>query len=184
MSRSEEWRACPGYEGLYEISSIGRVRSLDRVVRVPAGRRAKEYSKTVSGRILALNGARSKYLTVNLNRDGVPTEHSVHVLVCAAFHGPRPPRMIVAHGDGQKHNNSKCNLRYATYRENAADSTRHGTSQRGERNSRAKLTKEDVLEIKIRLSAIPLKDIAEQYGVSVDCIRSIQLGTRWRHVTL
>ena len=185
MSEVEEWRPVVGFEGLYEASSLGRIRSLDRRVAVSRSRRrgGRPYSRAVRGRILALTQTRSAgYLMVNLNKDAVGTEHSVHVLICTAFHGPRPLGKIVAHGDGKRRNNAASNLRWATYQENAADAARHGTSLVGERNRSAKLSEAQARAIKFAPENVTVRSLALAHGVSVDCIRSIRTGSRWKHL--
>lgn len=120
----EEWRPLPGYVGLYEVSSHGRVRSLDRVVTSKAG-----WTKAFKGAIKATpRNVQGGYPIVTLSADGVSTTRQVHVAVAAAFIGPRPEGMQVAHGDGDPSNNRAENLRYATPSENEADKLRHGTN--------------------------------------------------------
>ncbi len=122
MRESEAWRPIPGYEGIYEVSSLGRVRSIDRVDC--AGKRQK-------GRIRKLGALESGYLKVDLSKGGVLSSHTVHSLVALAHIGPRPIGMWVAHNDGVRTNCAASNLRYATPSDNHADKLRHGTSNRG-----------------------------------------------------
>ena len=117
-TRNEEWRAIPGYEGLYEVSDRGRVRSLDRMRPFRGGWRP------VRGRVLS--PWMSRYWNVRLSREGVVTAHSVHSLVAAAFIGPRPDGMHVCHNDGDRNNNSVGNLRYDTPSANSLDVVKHG----------------------------------------------------------
>ena len=185
MKPQEEWRSIAGYEGVYEVSSFGQVRSLDRTVFMPRPRRAggRPYTRLVKGKHLAQTVCQSNgYLVVSLNKDGLAKTCSVHVLVCEAFHGPRPARSVVAHVDGQKYNNAAVNTRYATYIENAADRTAHGTNPAGERNGSALLTEAAARTIKYAPAGSCLKELAGQFQVSVACVRSIRLGDRWKHI--
>jgi hypothetical protein len=123
----ETWRPVPGWEGLYEVSCFGGVRSLDRKVGNGwgAGRRSSgEYIKR--GRVLAQRSDKDGYAGVRLQADGRMEHHRVHRLVCLAFHG-RPPTEshVVAHGDGTKRNNIPSNLRWATQSENATERWEH-----------------------------------------------------------
>lgn len=116
----EVWKAIPDHD-YYEVSSLGRVRSLDRLV--PGGRYPGSMRR-MRGRVLAPGASKTGYLRVKL---GTGPWYSVHGLVAAAFIGPRPEGMQVCHNDGDKLNNRRENLRYDTASENVRDSVRHGT---------------------------------------------------------
>lgn len=110
----EEWRAVPGYEGLYEVSNEGRVRSMKR--------------RGTSGKVLAHKRAqRGGYLTVSLLRHCEQTTRPVHSLVLEAFVGPRPAGAEIRHLDGDPTNARLGNLAYGTHSENARDKRAHGT---------------------------------------------------------
>lgn len=111
----EEWKPVPGYEGHYEVSSEGRVRSLRRELYSDrwAGYR------TISERILkATPGGTIGYLSVSLRLNRQRKTHAVHTLVAAAFLGPRPEGMDVMHADDDPQNNRLANLSYGTRSEN------------------------------------------------------------------
>lgn len=110
----EIWKSIPGYEGTYEVSNLGRIRSLDRIDNL--GRSKK-------GVILALVPQPNGRLGVNLRGKN----HKVHVLVLTAFKGPRPRGMEGCHGDGNHTNNKLDNLRWDTRSSNTKDSVKHGT---------------------------------------------------------
>ena len=116
-----EWRAVVGYEGLYEVSDSGAVRSLDRIKRNRWG----DY--TQRGRILKAATTKDGYPIVALMRDGELKSHRVHVLVLAAFVGPRPDGLQACHFDGDPSNNRIENLRWDTGSANTLDKIRHGT---------------------------------------------------------
>ena len=118
----ELWTSIPGYEGFYEVSSFGDVRSLTRFV--PYGRHK---GMTYKGRDLRLFVSGS-YLSVKLSKAGITRTAYVHELVLMAFVGPRPPmdeRCEIRHLDGDKTNNQLSNLKYGTSKENAADRKLH-----------------------------------------------------------
>lgn len=124
-----EWRSVVGYEGYYEVSSTGLVRSLDRMV---GG--VNQTARLRPGRLLsqALHSGRrrDRYLVV-LTKDGKPQTRLVHHLVAEAFIGPRPaPSMDCCHNDGNPQNNHVSNLRWDTKSSNVFDSIRHGTHAR------------------------------------------------------
>lgn len=156
----EEWRPVLGYEGLYSVSSLGRVRGEARLVaHMKQGKMLRQ--RIVKARINKQTG----YLAVNLSRDASRRTFTVHSLVAAAFIGPRPFGMEVAHGDGNPTNAMLSNLRYATPSENVRDKEIHGTILKGERAPRAKLTNAEVRSL--RSDKRLLREIAADYGIAV-----------------
>jgi hypothetical protein len=119
---SEEWRPVPDYEGLYEISSYGQVRTVPRQITRRNGRKF-----TVRACLRKLVPNRYGYLTVRLSNQGIHLPREIHALVAIAFNGPRPPGMDVRHLDGDKLNNARENLAYGTRTENILDAVAHGT---------------------------------------------------------
>ena len=119
----------------------------------------------------------------------------VHRLACEAFHGPAPSaKHQAAHGDGIRSNNRRENLRWATRRENYRDQISHGTSKRGEGNHMARLTREQVEEIRRRFDLLPrssggkrarkgsLTALAAEFGVAPSCIKAIASRKLWSHL--
>jgi hypothetical protein len=124
---AEAWRPIPGFEGLYEVSDVGRVRSVDRVLTYADGRR-RRYPECILRPAPGSHG----YLSVVLCRDGKQRSHCVHALVALAFVGPRPDGPEgdeIRHRDGDHLNNRPGNLAYGTRRENADDAVQHGTQK-------------------------------------------------------
>lgn len=186
-TKTERWLPVVGFEGLYEVSSFGRVRGLDRMV----GSRHKGTFKTWKGRILARSPHKSDgYLRVRLSRNGQNYRGSVHRLVLEAFVGSCPDGMQACHyPDRDPKNNNLENLRWDTQLANHEDSRKHGTAIRGERQGSAKMT--EAVVVKIREVCHPVrgyrgelsaKNLAVAYGVSVDTILRIVHRKSWRHV--
>lgn len=122
----EKWVPVVGWEGLYEVSDHGRVRSLDRMVTT-SGTRPYTYFK--AGRMLRLSPVtRNHYPTVPLSRDGVTVTTYVHRLVLEAFVGPCPEGMRCCHWDDVGSNNHLSNLRWDTQVNNGLDMTRNGNN--------------------------------------------------------
>jgi hypothetical protein len=117
----EEWRQVPEYEGFYEVSDAGRVRSVDRTV---PGAQGLTYA--LRGCLLAQHSDGGGYLRVSLFRDGVGRTIKVHRLVLLAFIGPPADGMEGCHNDGDSNNNTLSNLRWGTKAENSQDTLRHG----------------------------------------------------------
>lgn len=119
----EEWRAIPGFEGRYEISDQGRVRSLDRIVR--RFQYGKWADQPVRGRLLKQSRAKSGHMVLMLGRrSGIVL---VHRLVLEAFSGPPPPGCECCHNNGDSTDNRIKNLRWDTRSGNNFDRVRHGT---------------------------------------------------------
>ncbi len=176
----EEWRAVVGYEGFYEVSSLGRVRSLDRLSKHRYGG-----TKRQSGRLLASSlpgSGRFPYATIRLCRDGVPVSHKVHILVARAFIGLPSNGHEVRHLDGKPSNNRKSNLAYGTRVANMADARLHGTLAVGENLPQAMLTAADVLKIRELSETMGQTDIAIILGFSRSTVKDVLHRRTWKHV--
>ena len=174
----EIWLPVVGYETAYEVSDIGRVRSLPRTIM-----RRNGSPQTIVGGIRATPPLGGGYPSLMLHHKGKKTTVYVHHLVAAAFIGPRPRGKEVAHSDGKKANCALRNLRYATPVENDADKIAHGTRSEGVKNGHAKLTDDQVRKIR-RLSSAGARhvDLAAVYGVVPTVILKIAKGYSWRHI--
>jgi len=175
---TEEWRDIAGYEGLYQVSCRGRVKSL---ARMRLGRGGSHYS--TPERILK-PGLCGAYLRVHLFRENVAKSKSVQSLVCAAFIGPKPQVWQCRHWNGDPTDNRVKNLVYGTVKENHADKKRHGTDVRGEAHGRSKLKDADVLEIRRLLADGNLTqlEIGEMFGAHQGTISKIKLSKHWSHL--
>lgn len=123
MTPNEEWRPVVGFEDYYEVSSLGRVRSLDRLVGTGPGGNSK---RLLPGRVLSA-GSGTHYRNVSLKVNKVATTRTVHTLVAEAFLGPRPEGHDVCHNNGDRHDNRAENLRYDSHAVNQRDQLAHGT---------------------------------------------------------
>lgn len=118
----EIWKDIIGYEGIYQISSFGRVKSLDREEYVPGFSRRR----IRKGRILAQVKNHGGYMLVHLSRDGATRKISVHRLVAKMFIPNPDEKTTVNHIDGDKTNNMSNNLEWATMSENVSHAFRTG----------------------------------------------------------
>ncbi|WP_439630651.1 HNH endonuclease [Gemmata sp.] len=170
----EEWRAIPGYEGLYEVSDHGRVRRSSKSRMAPAG-----YVQKLR---LSWDG----YPQVGLSKHQRFWHVKVHRLVALAFLGPPPfPKAHVAHFDGDKTNNRLPNLRWATAAENEADKRRHGRARvpAGERHPMARLTADAVRALRLAARDRPIALVAREFGVPHLTAYDAIVGHTWRTVT-
>ncbi len=166
---SEIWKAIPGYEGAYEVSNLGRVRSRDRLVRVGHGA-----FRTLRGRVLRPAPGRTGLCVVV----GKGNTRQVHSLVAAAFIGPRPPAADVRHLDGDPTNNCATNLAYGTRSENNRDVVYHG---------RRRLSVEQVRQLRARaafgFAYGERYQIALAWGVNPGTVYHALSGKQYSHVS-
>lgn len=172
---NEEWRDIAGYEGLYKISSLGRVKSL------PTSSKKK-------GGILKPWKVGYGYPVVVLSNNGWKEKKYIHDLVLGAFVGRKPTGMTCNHLDGDKENNCFENLEYCTQAENNLHAyrvlNRSKVIKRGEDSGSAKLTEADVREIR-RLYATgeyTQKEIAEFFPVNDRNVNNILTRKTWKHI--
>lgn len=178
----EKWLPVKGFEGLYEVSNLGRVRSLRARIFVPASRRNAAHYRTRAGKILKARTANG-YLDVCLySVDSEPTDKRVHELVLTAFVGPRPDGAQACHGGGNKANCELGNLRWDTPKANNADKVRHGTQPRGVSIAWAKLSESDVLKIRAAAGFVTQRELAARFGVAQGHISRIVNHQEWRHL--
>lgn len=171
----EEWRPVPGYEDLYEVSDLGRVR------RIKGGQGA------TAGRVLKGRPSPKGYVYVYLYRNDARVSRSLHGLVASVFCGTRPPGTTPNHIDGNKKNNRSDNLEWLTQGDNNRHAYRTGlkrpTDNRGEKHPRAKLSPSQVLEIReARRLGVPQRKLATVYAVSRSTIQFVESGERWGSV--
>lgn len=177
---TEEWRAVIGYEGSYEVSNKGRVKSLSRVVAVKDHRIQRKISEKILSRRVAKTGRSKGRNIVVLSKNALRENITVSALVLTTFVGVRPVYHEACHVDGDNTNDSIENLYWGTHLANMRDRDRHGKTIRGTDVHCAKLTEVEVKEI--RKSASSHASLARQYFVAPATIWSIRNGKKWRHV--
>src|SRR3990167_9933546 len=124
----EEWHAVDGFDGLYEVSSLGRVKSLGRVVPAKNG----SVRRTPVCILRCWTTPTWGYIACRLYAaDGKGSTHNVHRLVARAFLGHPPDTMVVNHLDGVKSNNGYRNLKYVTQSDNHRHAFATGLKKRG-----------------------------------------------------
>lgn len=170
----EVWRPVTGYEGIYEVSNLGRVKSLKRRDCINSLRQA---------RILRQNNDSDGYLMVNLCKDRGGVMAKVHRIVAAAFVVNVGKLPAVNHTDGNKKNNCVQNLEWCTNHQNILHAIETGLrNHRGEDNPASKLTNAEVLDI--YNSPLKLRHICAAYpNVTSLAISRIRNGYSWSSVT-
>lgn len=172
-----EWRVIPSFSD-YEVSEFGSVRRREATTNgIPA-----RYVLSLSpwGPV---GSQGDRYLSVSLSVSGKAILRCAHRLVAEAFLGIAPfPRAHVAHIDGTRSNNHFTNLRWSTHKENMRDAAHLGV-HKGERNGRAKLSTQQVREIRSKYSGKygQLSALAREYGTVPSNIQFIVKGAHWSH---
>jgi predicted XRE-type DNA-binding protein len=176
----EQWRPIEGYEGLYEVSNLGQVRSVDRVV---VGSRGCQ--KPLKGKLLKQHAHPKKtYIKVRLSKEGQKRNWDVHRLVAFAFLGSPPEGHIVCHGPKGRRCNEVTNLSWGTReKNNGPDMLRDGTLQHGEKHHNAKLNKTQVRVIRRLLESKTMtqKEIAAIFDVKQVTVSKIKGRKTWQH---
>lgn len=171
----EQWRAVVGYEGAYEVSNLGRVRSVDRVTT--HGRRWR-------GRMLRQRTTCWGYAEVQLRWGDQPEHKKIHTMVLEAFVGPRPEGLEARHRDDDKSNNQLDNLMWGTSAENKADAIANGRFARGERSGLAKIRDADVLIVLQAVIEAPTRVVAQRFGVSSTAVSHLVQRRTFAHVSV
>lgn len=167
--KNETWKTLPGFED-YEVSDLGNVRRISAA----KGTRAM--------RLLSPCADRCGRMVFNTRKDGKTKQWKVHRAVMLAFKGECTDGKEVAHLDGNQQNNKLENLMYATPVENNRHKVGHGTQPTGEKMWNAKLTEEQVIEIRSRSPQISYAKLAKEYGVSLVTIAQVITRKTWKHI--
>jgi hypothetical protein len=174
LINQEIWKPITNYEGLYEISNYGRIKSF-------------LFWHGTNKRILNPWKDKNGYLCITLSKDGIHQKYKIHRLVLEIFIGPCPEGMEVCHNDNNLKNNFIKNLRYDTHKNNMNDQIKHGTRFNKARGSTHYLAKLNDWKIRIinRLledGYLTQKEIAKIFNVCPDTIHDIKNKETWKHV--
>lgn len=185
----EVWKDVVGYEGLYQVSNFGNIKSLDRIVKKPNG-----VSYLRKGKICTQSKSNLGYMTVGFTVNNKKVNKYVHRLVAEAFITNMNNYPQVNHIDCDKTNNRMYNLEWCTNSQNHIHASKNGLNKlhlhrvaySGEENGRSLLTKKQVLEIKQKY--IPYKysakKLSKEYNVSESCITHILNNTSWKEISI
>lgn len=173
----EIWKDVGNYSGYYQVSNLGRIKSLGRLDTI--GRKLKT-------KILKPNINKSLgYPMVSFHKDSIASVHLVHRLVAIAFI-PNPFNLPeVNHIDGDKTNNSCCNLEWTSKKDNAIHAVKNGLrSNVGESSPWSKLKEYEVLEIRQLWdkNLLTRKELSEKYNMSYNAIQGIINKRSWKYI--
>ena len=178
----EVWRPIKGFDGVYEVSNLGNVHSVDRTERIKNKKYGYVYRRLNGKCIKPYPDGKGHYLLVCLSKEGIHYAKLVHRLVAEAFLDNPMQLPEVNHKDENKHNNAAENLEWCDNIYNNNYGTKAG-STRGEKNPRSKFTEEMVRSFKAeyipRDKEYGLTPLARKYGISVTHACSIVKGRRW-----
>lgn len=181
VTMNENWKDIKGFEGLYQVSDLGRIKSLART------RKNKNESVSIVKEIIKKPTPNPRgYSIIQLHKKSERKYFSVHRLVAEAFVPKIKHKHYVNHKNCIKGDNRAANLEWCTHKENIAHSWANGLSyvHRGENHCHSKLTDKDVIKIKSMLESKKYmqKEIAEKYKVSRSVICNIANGKIWIHI--
>jgi len=166
----EIWKDIPDYEGLYQASNLGKIKSL------------------INNKILKPIIDNKKYRYVFLYNHGKSKKYRVHRIILITFISNCPEGMECRHLDGNPENNKLENLKWGTSKENSKDRKIHGNwsngNRQGSRNPMSKLNEIQVKIIKylLKTNILKQKEIAKVFGVKDTIISQIKHNKRWRSI--
>ncbi len=168
----EVWKDVIGYEGLYQVSNFGNVKSL-----------GNEFSR--KERFLKLSPQSRGYLTVVLQKNATRKTVLAHRLVAEHFIYNIESKSQVNHIDGDKTHNIVSNLEWVSHRENLDHAIKNNLTLKGEENRNSKLKDVDVIKIHSLLQkGVTTKELSETYSVSYSTIHGIRTNRYWKHLNL
>ncbi|SER52388.1 MULTISPECIES: NUMOD4 domain-containing protein [Pseudomonas] len=172
----EVWKPISGFELFYEVSNLGRVRSLDRICQHKDGQTTRR-----AGRVLK-PGLRAGYPFVQLCDNETKKQEHVHRLVAQAFCVKPEGCNVVNHLDGDRQNNLASNLEWTTNQGNITHAYRTGLAiaRKGEEIAASKLRADQVRSIRLRLiNGESCGSLAKEFGIAVMTVSDIRRGVRW-----
>jgi len=175
----EIWKNIEGYEGLYQISNLGRVKSLERYLGHNHGG-LKLKKELILKNWLSSTG----YYIISLSKNNFSKKFFIHRLLCENFIKNPERKREVNHRNGIKTDNTLKNLEWVTSSENTIHSYKTGLqiSIKGEKCKLSKLTKEQVLEIRNNYEKLSASKVAKIYNMSKSAIIQIRNRTTWKHI--
>ena len=157
-TQKEVWLPVPEYEGLYDVSNLGRIRSYHNF----------GYELKREPRIITPSKERYGYLQITLCKQGKHKQTKIHLIVANAFMSPNPGGHQIDHKNGIKTDNRVSNLEWVTPKENTIRSVKLGLKPRGERHGNHKLTRAEVEKIRelYKGGGYTHRELGKMFGIS------------------
>lgn len=177
----EIWSDISHYEGIYQVSSFGKIRSVDRLVF-----NGRNYYRKAGSMIQPWVGGTSPYLCVCLSQKGKTKNYLVHRLVAEHFLSSWDKTLEVNHLDGDKHNNSASNLEMCNRQQNISHAViKRLKNDSGELSNNSKLTNDEAQTIRnLHSQGIMQKVLAQRYNVSKQTICNIVHNKRYKNESI
>lgn len=177
----EIWKSIKGYENVYEISSLGRVRSSEKETIRNNGRKLK-----TNARILKTHKDHNGYVRIVIFFRGSRKTHKVHRLVAEAFLDNPESKLAINHKNNDRSDNRLENLEWCTQKENMEFCKKQNrlVNKKGEEHASSVLTEIEVLEIRRLYSTgnYTTNDLGEKYNVNFSTISDITRRKTWKHI--
>lgn len=181
MTEIEIWKPIPNYESIYEVSNLGRIKSLERTVQL----NSRNTTRKLKEKILSLNPYSDSYPIVSLHKNKITEIRQVHKIVALVFN-PNPENLpFINHLNGNKKDCRAINLEWCTHLQNMHHAFSTGLIPSGEKSHKAKLSNENVLVIKRLLKINPNTNqsaIARKFNVGRSTINAISKKKKWKYI--
>lgn len=185
MDKNEIWKDIKDYEGIYQVSNLGRVKSIER----------KEINKLGIERMLKEKILKCLkvlgYFHISLSKDSIVKQFKIHRLVAQVFIPNPENKPQVNHKNGIRHDNRVENLEWVTASENMKHAVKYNLlkphdKMKGSKNGRAKLTENEVYVIKglLKYTSLKQRQIAEIFNIQKCTVSDIKRNKIWKHIKL
>ena len=177
----EIWKDIPGYEGLYQASTLGNIRSLDKIVP----KWNKPYKRKVKGKILKKNLINGGYLAISLHKNKEQKSYKISRLIAKTFIPNPNNKPEVNHINSIRTDDRVSNLEWCTRSENMLHSYKYGNNtQVGSNNASSKLTDEKVIKMRsmYKTKKYKQKELAKIFNVSKITAHNVLRHKTWTHL--
>lgn len=178
----EVWKPVIGFEKQYEVSSLGKIRNLDKNITSKLGKMVLIKGKLLKPGLDKDGYVRMRFCLGSKQNDIVGKSIGVHIVVAMAFINNPLNKPLINHKNGIKTDNRIDNLEWCTSSENVqhAYDTGLACSKKGEKCHKSKLKEDDI--VSIRNSTKSYNELSVYYNVTVSAIRLIIQRKNWKHI--